>query len=50
MPVSVSPINQFPVVVSICGVIPSLPVEPSKPFNDSNHSSTVFLGLSKVLS
>jgi hypothetical protein len=50
IPVSVSPINQFPVVESICGVIPSLPVEPSAPFKDSNHSSTVFFGLSNVLS
>jgi hypothetical protein len=49
-PVSVSPINQLPVEESICGVIPSLPVEPSAPFKDSNHSSTVFLGLSNVLS
>ena len=41
IPVSVSPINQFFVASSICGVMPLSPLSPSEPFKDSSHSVSV---------
>jgi len=54
--VSVSPINQLPVVESICGVIPLVPfvpfypLVPSAPCNDAIHCSSVNTGSSEVVS